>query len=695
MRISFDQLVDYITRPTHSLKSKARLQVPPSPDPFVPPELAVTQSYGDGVGAEVIFIEASAAVGKSTLARALSNRTGAPLLDLAKVPVSTQSLVGLLQSDFSGPDSPVAAFHKGELPLIVDALDEGRLLSGEEGFERFLETTGELLLDSRQQIARPKLLFFGRPDSIGLARVGLQLSNDEFTQASVEVDFFGEDAARQLIDKYARAAASADSAYLQHPDPVRRLVDAYFESIESALGLAKGKMWSSDQGRAFAGYAPVLAALGSLLVKLDNFVEVRNELQAKGTQQAWSVIELVFSTILERERGKLTEQLRKHISIPVPAEAYDAREQLTLLARLIHGESPSGVGRVKLAAADLSIYHKMVEQYLPEHPFVRQNEPANAVLGSLILAHAVYNDLLQSADLGLLGRMSRQPFLWRSLSERLEAQPVLLDGRYVGFVLNSLWNDPIHEEGEVAVRSTPEESMARTLIPLPGHRVLAVEVTLPLAFYSQVRRCSIDIDGSVELRGEAAANAGSVFVVRGPTHIICDRLNVESDVITFEGRTWLEAGNVASPTRLNLHLKKGAEVGWSGMLSRTHPWNRHPSTVEPPYSVPPGDVVEALVTECWQRLPPGAAITLKPDYSTAGDDRLRWTERQYAGAFPTLIKLMLKHNLASEEAMQAKGDPKVRIRFSASWAELRKAVRGQEVAPQYAAFIKAARQAVN
>jgi hypothetical protein len=227
MRISFAELADRIGHTTHSLKAKARLQVSALPDPFVPPDLQVIGGGPAALAAEVLFLKAPAAVGKSTMARALSARTGAALLDLAQVPVSTQSLIGLLQSDFSGHGDPVAASHKGEIPLIVDALDEGRLLSGEQSFERFVE----LLHGSREETSRPKLVFLGRPEAIELTKVGLQLAGENFTSGSVEVDFFGEHAARQLIDAYARAAASADAPYWQHPVPVRELVDAYFASI--------------------------------------------------------------------------------------------------------------------------------------------------------------------------------------------------------------------------------------------------------------------------------------------------------------------------------------------------------------------------------------------------------------------------------------------------------------------------------
>ena len=48
--------------------------------------------------------------------------------------------------------------------MIVDALDEGRLLSSETGIEQFLISTAELLRSNRTVTSRPKLIFLGRFD---------------------------------------------------------------------------------------------------------------------------------------------------------------------------------------------------------------------------------------------------------------------------------------------------------------------------------------------------------------------------------------------------------------------------------------------------------------------------------------------------------------------------------------------------
>ncbi len=57
------------------------------------------------------------------------------------VRVATGSLRAL-SAAFTGPRDPLQAFHKGELPVIIDALDEGRLLSNAKRFESSRERTG-------------------------------------------------------------------------------------------------------------------------------------------------------------------------------------------------------------------------------------------------------------------------------------------------------------------------------------------------------------------------------------------------------------------------------------------------------------------------------------------------------------------------------------------------------------------------
>jgi hypothetical protein len=499
--LELQELRRAIARPENRPRPGGRLTIASNPKPFVAPPLWIDGSEaGDPFCVEVAFVQASAAVGKSMIAAYLSASQAVPLLDLAKIPVSTHSLVGLIQSDLLGPPDSIHAFHSGTLPLIVDALDEGRLLSGEQGFEGFLETTVELLLSDRTVTGRPKLIFLGRHESTALAKLGFEISGEAISTTSVEVGFFGEAAAWKLIDACALASAEPDAAYLRHPEPVRNLIGTYFNAIEAALGLETGTLWAEERGQAFAGYAPVLAALGSLLAALDNFPAVANRLQSGGGQEAWGVIETVLQEILDREQEKLCSKLTQQIDVALPTNAYDAHEQLTFLAQFVHRRPLEGANRVRLPAADQAKYFSMVGQSISEHPFIRDGKLGNAVLGSLVLAHAITHDLLRNTDLQTLENDSRQPFVWRSLRRQLLDPRALIDGRYLGCVLNSFWSDPLTQDPRVYMRSTDDEGAAKIIVPGDRQGELVFELTLPMTLYGQMKDCDIDVLGTVTLK---------------------------------------------------------------------------------------------------------------------------------------------------------------------------------------------------
>lgn len=675
------ELENALAVPTISPRSNGRLVIASEPKPFVAPRLRVTDPRNSAAFAvEVVFVQASAAVGKSRMASYLSARKNVPLLDLSVTRVSTHSLMGLLQAEIDGPVDPVDAFQTGHLPLIVDALDEGRLLSEERNFEEFIASTGELLQRNRTVIDRPKLIFFGRPDSVELARLALTLISNEISTSVVDVSYFGKDAALQLIDVYARTQTSDDSSYLIHPGPVRDLVQAYFSAIESALALQQGELWADERGRAFAGYAPVLAALGSLLAEVDNFLDVINRLKNSGNKQAWGVIETVLHAILDREQGKLRDKLVQQVRGPVPEEAYDADEQLTFLTRLITGKIPEGTGRVKLSGGDQEKYYLMARQYLPEHPFIKQGKFGNAVLESVVLAHAINNDLLDNGSLSLAESASRQPFLWRSMQRQLAKADSLVDGRYIGCLLNSFWNDPIASDRKVYVRTGDEEGSV--MVNTEGETDATLfRGTSPIVMFGQAKNVWIDIQDRVTLHGNALSGSASSFYVVGDTALIADAIAIEADSIVLDGRIWMEADNVVAPARVNVRKKSG-EVGWGNGFT-VFPWNRIEATLRAPYRVPAADRLGELLEECELRLPSTGALTLTDDLLPPDDDRrMRWVSRTFSDDFPRMLELMINSGWASKERMSASGSPKTRVRLATSWSDVRGAYLRREEHPE-------------
>ncbi len=393
-------LADVLSRPVHFPMGEAGdLVVAEPPRPFIAPRLDVPGEDPALLRREIIFIEASAAVGKSTLARQLSATLDAPLLDLARVPVSTASLQTVLAAlEADDRSDPLAAFHQGRLPLIIDALDEGRLLSGESDIERFLVSTAELLLRDRSVTSRPKLVFLARFESIELARLRIGSQGPEISHVTAKVEFFDKEEASQLIQAYAASSARPYSEFHKHPESARQFVATYFDAIEASLGLAAGELWQNEQGRVFAGYAPVLAAVGSILAEIDDFTAVANNLRSQGGREAWGLVEAVLYEILNREQVKLRKVLDPQCESELPDRVYDAEEQMALLAQYVESRPLIGTGLVTLPLADMEKYNDMIETYLPHHPFIRRHAFGNAVLGATLVARAVYHGRSISQD---------------------------------------------------------------------------------------------------------------------------------------------------------------------------------------------------------------------------------------------------------------------------------------------------------
>jgi hypothetical protein len=88
-----------------------------------------------------------------------------------------------------------------------------------------------------------------------MSRTWIELCGASVRRSTIQIGFFDKDGAWNLIQAYAKAAPA--SQYLQHEESAKNLISAYFNAIENALGLRPGELWSKDQGKAFAGYAPV------------------------------------------------------------------------------------------------------------------------------------------------------------------------------------------------------------------------------------------------------------------------------------------------------------------------------------------------------------------------------------------------------------------------------------------------------
>ena len=114
-----------------------------------------------------------------------------------------------------------------------------------------------------------------------------------------------------------------------------------------------------------------------------------------------------------------------------------------------------------------------------------RERPRNAVLGSkhhCIRDRDRFTSRRRYAALPPI--FQRQPFLWRFLRPQIEKSPNLIDGRYVGFMLNSYWNDPIVKKLQPNVEiKSDDDVQAEIKIEIENDRQLSFTAVLPIHFH--------------------------------------------------------------------------------------------------------------------------------------------------------------------------------------------------------------------
>ena len=495
-----------------------------------------------------------------------------------------------------------------------------------------------------------------------------------YNKKELDRQYSAEEISKDIYDRRLR---------LLNERPLQDLKDAYFLAIEGALEVKPGNLWVDPRGRTFAGYAPVLESIGTLLASVDNPITVTNRLNSSSTRDAWDVIETVVQEILQREKTKLVDKLSEMTS--VPQNAYDPEEQLKYLTQLIGGQTGLILtGDVIFANEnDASIYLEKISQICKEHPFVRSGKMANNVLGARILSHALCNgtELNEVTHFALIRDLSKGPFLWRSIRrELLTQESPFLDGRFVGYILNSYWNDPMEEiaRKQTIEISEKDDGLIAVQVGSADNNVMDFAAMPPVSLYERVRNCRLNA-ADLELVIEGATLRGgesSLFRFQGKNAISCSVLQYGPKTTEVSGSLWLDAAQVVVTTVTpDIQVRGEGKYGWGEAVRNSEPWKKLSAvTVANPFRQ---TLMSKLFAECQQNIPANG-IVLMGDYSIPeSDPQLMWTKK-YGEAFPSLLKLLVSSGRAGRELVQTRRrENKYRIRLNdVPWVELQNASRG-------------------
>jgi hypothetical protein len=528
---------------------------------------------------DIILVAAAGAVGKTTLARQISEETTALYVDLAEAePVGGNTLSGGLAKSGIFDD-----WQANRTTVLIDGLDEARLKVTQPAFEAFLLDIADISAGRRV----PSVLF-GRTGAIEEAWLIL---SDRAKICVLEIGYYGSEAAKE----FACAHLSVSKSMSQH-----RAKDE--EAV--ALILSRLREDTSSDGDRFAGYAPVLMAVANRVAGEPNSSALIARIE-KGDQPI--TLGGIVDSILEREQQKL-----KSISFQEPHlrnSLYSAQEQLQRLAAHIYrtGEPPLP----SMSPSDAEAYANALASWVPEHPFLDGNvNAASAVFGAAIAAHALRNGKSRAAALKneLARGSAANPFLSEFYLKNVVNED--LPPEHVGIIYASIRARlSLGDQASLVVEGAENEDELESL-----RSEIEISVNRPDADRPRVLQFSSEQAGVIRFGNhleDADINApqahvefggyGQEVVLIAPINIQSNKLTVgglrliaESTVDQQHPSIYLEASeaNVSSITTPPI-LNGGVQlsVSWPGASS--YPWTS--------YSVAPATSDDPRIAEALRR----------------------------------------------------------------------------------------------
>ncbi|WP_265288561.1 hypothetical protein [Verminephrobacter eiseniae] len=547
---------------------------------FVEAALSLRADFND-LTQSVWLVAAPGAVGKSTLAKEICAATNAVYLDLAAATtVAGNYLVGGLVK--AGLWS---AWQAGQSTLLVDALDEARLRVTQSSFEDFLADVANVAGTRGVPI-----VLLGR---VGIIEEAWSILNEKsgLKPPIFDIELFQPARAKEFvtaaIDRLAKAVdlTSGKHSYPHLEGVLVAHRPVYERAAESLVDHLTAE--TSADGRQFAGYAPVLEAVATVIASEPNPAKIDDAIESIFKGQ---VLSRVTSEVMLRESGKLFNQLAATVSDVNSAGLYEAPEQLARLASLVFDTSAPGLPD-DLPQHAIAPYEKAVQSLLPQHPFLdsKTQKPAGAVFGACILAAALTGgdaDLARAAQrFASGGHNTPNPFLLTFYKQALSEQNEI-PAEHVGLLYASL--EAAAGAGEtVRLNAEGEGSLAIEMLLLrPGEKDEIYEfVTVAgseLRFGRRIGGITIDADeidvefgdgGQLELVAPVAVKARNLV-------LNCSELVVKPD---HSGQgdqlVYLEAAQaVADPGLRPPTVRHGVKLQVAWPESKVYPWNPFAST---------------------------------------------------------------------------------------------------------------------
>ncbi|MGW8850318.1 hypothetical protein ACWGNE_21400 [Streptomyces xiamenensis] len=344
----------------------------------------------------LMLITAPAAVGKSTAAEYMSNYLKCPILDLSRLQVGDGTLDGMASKSLGIRKNAQfqEALVESRAALLIDALDEAEVRSGQANFRAFVRGVA----DTASQVTgdRPSLVILSRAESS--RTVQETFKNRKLAYLHFEIRPFGKEQSERYLERKVTEVYQKEmkeSLHLRHAKPYGKARDALFSILASTMTQDMENFWEEPEVREFLGYSQVLDVAAEYLA-VDNFADLKESptrADGKGLGH-WGLVAKVINELLLREQAKFVTQFREaegfkqHGTPDLIRILYTPEEQCSRLLDYVENMGLDLELPVGLPINLRDGYEAAADTQLSNHPFLRGSGWFNVIFRDYVTARA-------------------------------------------------------------------------------------------------------------------------------------------------------------------------------------------------------------------------------------------------------------------------------------------------------------------
>lgn len=329
---------------------------------------------------QVILISAAGATGKTQMCKHLSSKLNIPVLDLGiSGPVAVNSLSGTLLKALrpSGYANYVTLLELGQEALIIDALDEGLVKTGNSPYMAFIEDVRDFTFPGVTTI-----IMLGRTQTLELTSRMLDNLNVEWVM--YQISSFSEQQASEYIDKKVKPNSKFEKPYRQLKEEIFKNLNSFFRE-------------QSQLKTSFLGYAPVLDAI-SRAIKLEGDYNSMYQRIKEKYQTGMTYVVDIMRELTKREKNDkinpLIENFRKDLTDDEFEVAirnnYDDLEQCQAVMADIYNEIFDC--RISASCTVNDRFIELLQPFVKQHPFLNNGKFQNIVFEAYVLSRLIHDD---------------------------------------------------------------------------------------------------------------------------------------------------------------------------------------------------------------------------------------------------------------------------------------------------------------